>query len=92
MQNEVSGAGGFEEGFNAKRSRPNKDPQVVLRLTIQVAREEAANVIDELREVIGDDATFEVPQSSLPVKGIVQLNRKGAGSRVNKWVAVTAED
>jgi hypothetical protein len=84
--------GTYEEGFDAKRSRSKKNSQVVLRLTVQVAREEAADIIDEFREVIEGDVTFEVPQSSLPIKGIVQSNRKIAGSRVKKWVAVTAGD
>ena len=73
------------------RESASKDPQVVVRLTLRVAKDEAATVIEELRKSAKGDISFEVPQSSLPISGLVQWNHKIVGSRVQKWVSVTGE-
>lgn len=90
---ESSAATGLREssGSDKERVSKNQDQQVVLRLTVRVAKDQAVTTIEELRKAARADVSFEVPQSSLPISGIVKWDRQVVGSRVQKWVAVTAE-
>jgi hypothetical protein len=94
----------WSEGVDAKRHKEpqkspssarksaSKNPQVVLRITIKVSKQEAVTTIRELQEFVKGDADFEVPHSSLPIKGLVKWDHGIAGSQVRKWIAVTTED
>jgi len=99
----IPGIENFDEGVNAEKyeepqkspssatESASKNPQVVLRLTIKVSKEEAVARIHELQKLVKGDADFEVPQSSLPIKGLVEWDYGIVGSQVRKWVAVTPE-
>jgi hypothetical protein len=80
-----------QESSGPARKSASKSQLVVLRLTIKVPKHEAVTTIQELQEYVKGDAGFEVPQSSLPIKGLVKWNHRIAGSQVQKWVAITTE-